>query len=244
MFSRALDEVQLVERELHDRGFVEGGLLQAGRSSNNPYNWARTTLEPPIDSPNAGQFESAADWIVDQAAMTQLHFLAWAATDYQREHHKLPAALSELVPTYFAALPIDPWTGRNFLYEPKGVPDRLRATGGEIEKNQPFVASAGRLDCRIVVNPRWDPDFEPVRVFAGTNRDVNANAPRSAPSFPAPAVAIPFAGGSQRFRREVPAQPGKNHPTAPGAKPATKSLDKSLAKPAGEPPGAKVPAKK
>jgi hypothetical protein len=244
MFSRALDEVQLVERELHDRGYVDVAFLKVGASSHSPWNWRRTTLEPPIDSPEGWQLESSADGVVNQAARTSLHFLAWAVADFRREHHKLPQSLSELVPTYFAELPIDPWTGRAFLYEPQGVPVFLNVAGQGWHANQPFVASAGGSQCRIVVNPSFGGALGPVRILTRQGHDVNASHQSEPLNFPAPALAIPSVGGAQKPDAKWPARPTSKPSTAPAGKPPAKPIDNLFTKPAVQPPAVGRPAGK
>ncbi|HET6326350.1 MAG TPA: hypothetical protein VFG04_16875 [Planctomycetaceae bacterium] len=152
MFATALDGVQLVERQLRERRFVDFD-WNAFEFLHTPWKWERMTLGPPNDSPNGSDWKAIPVWLVNQAATARMHFIVWAALDYRREHHKVPATLSELVPVYFTWLPIDPWTGRGFHYEPKGIPAPLRTlTGSEVPKDQPFLASGGAFDCRIDVN--------------------------------------------------------------------------------------------
>jgi hypothetical protein len=246
MFSRDLDEMQLVERELHDRGFVDASLITTNAYGKRPFGWVQGTLQPPTDSPDAFQWDSAAEWRVNQAARTSLHFLVWAAADYRREHHKLPAALSELVPTYFAALPIDPWTGRPFLYEPQGVPALLNVAGQGWHANQPFVASAGASECRIFVNEFLSGAVVPVRVVTSQGIDVNASRQSEMLDFPAPAVAIPsIESPTSKFRRNPePTKPTGKPSTVPAGKPPAKPVDKLLAKPSQRPPAEKAPTKK
>jgi hypothetical protein len=254
MFSRGLDEMQLVERDLHDRGFVNasifsnsmgGYLITADGFRQPPWKWQGTTLEPPVASPNGMSWMSIPPWRVNQAALSDLHFLAWAAADYRRAHNKLPAALSELVPTYFASLPVDPWTGRDFLYEPKGVPARLRSSGtGEVDENQPFLASAGASDCRIEINSIHGESISPVRIIDHSGTVRNSIADRLV-EFPAPALAIPsltvrqFPRESDQFPRKSDQPRGK-----PADRPPVKAVDNLLTKPGAKPSGGKSSPKK
>ncbi|HXY36550.1 MAG TPA: hypothetical protein VEI07_20100, partial [Planctomycetaceae bacterium] len=216
MFSRALDETQLAERELHDRRFVDATLLSSSAKGVRPWRWAQTTLEPPLDSPNGLRMESEAPWPAEQAAWSHLHFLVWAAADYRREHHRLPAALAELVPTYFAALPIDPWTGRNFQYEPQGVPARLHpAAGAEIEEKQPFIASAGPRDCEIVVSKQIGGWATEVRVLTRSGRELHAHSQQVPLDFPGPALAIPSVPGERKAFNSPPDKPAGKPGNAP-----------------------------
>jgi hypothetical protein len=204
IFSRSLEKTQIVERDLHDRGFVDPVLIDFDRL-DAPWKFERTTLQPPNNAP------TAVNWLVGSrrvthAAQGRLHFLAWAAADYRREHHKLPDRLQNLVPRYFAWLPIDPWNGREFLYEPKGVPWPMKALGQDLERDLPFIASAGERDCRIEVNPQ--PNAEgapPVRIIMGTGHKPNDNLNLQQPiEFPSPAVAIPYA---KLFGKPAPKRP-------------------------------------
>ena len=167
---------------------------------------------------------STPEWKVSRTASVRLHFLVWAVADYRREHHKLPDKLSELVPTYFAWLPIDPWTGRDFLYEPKGVPVRLFTSNGDhLEANEPFIASAGAADCRFIVN-HPGPGTWPVQIISREGRDMSNGAEFGHLQFPAPAVAIPNLNEPRKFLKEKPAKPAEKGPPKP--------VDRLLAKPA------------
>ena len=151
VYARVLDETQLVERELHNRGFVDAGLVSAGRWGV-PWAWLNTTFPPPDEAVDGALWRNNGESVVNRAALARLHFVAWALAGYRREHQQLPERLSALVPTYFAWLPVDPWTGSEFLYEPQGVPARLDSDFGDhLQALQPFVASAGRLGARIDV---------------------------------------------------------------------------------------------
>jgi hypothetical protein len=241
MFSRGLDEMQLVERDLHDRGFVNAGLITAD-FRQPPWKWQSTTLEPPIASPNGTSWMSTPTWRVSRAALSDLHFLAWAAADYRRAHGKLPGALSELVPTYFASLPVDPWTGRGFLYEPKGVPARLHSSGtGDLDANQPFLASAGASDYHIEINSIRAESISPVRIVDHSGTVMGFPSDRLV-EFPAPALAIPSLSGLQesadQVRRESD-QPRRK----PAEKPHAKPVGNLLANPA-LPPRGNAPSKK
>jgi hypothetical protein len=135
-----------------------------------------------------------------------MHFLVWAAVDYRREHHKLPDRLQNLVPQYFAWVPIDPWNGRDFVYEPKGIPLRMKAMFQELGRDQPFAASAGEQDCRIEINPQPNASgAPPIRILIGTGRNPNNN-PQEPIEFPSPTVAIPS--------EYPPSTPPGKHPSA------------------------------
>jgi hypothetical protein len=191
LFSTSLDAVQLVERQLRDRQFVDADLV-AFEHWRAPWKWERTTLPPPFDSPSGSDWMAIPASRVSQAALARMHFLAWAAVDYHREHHKLPATLAELVPTYFSTVPIDPWTGESFLWDPNGVGVRLSFQALQLGVNQPFIASGGSLGCRLVFSSIPGDRFPPIRVMTRSGRDNNAGRSEVQPlDFPAPALAIP-----------------------------------------------------
>lgn len=48
--------------------------------------------------------------------------IVWALEAYRLEHGQLQATLSDLVGPYLPKLPLDPYSGREFLYFPDGVP--------------------------------------------------------------------------------------------------------------------------
>ncbi len=235
MFSQSLDEMQLVERELRDRGFVDAGLITLN-GQQAPWKWERMTLAVPIDCPSGGTWMSTPEWKVSRTAAVRLHFLVWAVADYRREHHKLPDKLSELLPTYFAWLPIDPWTGRDFLYEPKGLPTALYTNDGDhVEANEPFVASAGASGCHFVVNHPGQ-GTAPVQILTREGRDLSTGPDFGHLQFPAPAVVIPSLNEPRKMLKERPAKPAEKRPPKP--------VDGLLAKPAEKLPDGKASSKK
>jgi ABC-type transport system involved in multi-copper enzyme maturation permease subunit len=74
---------------------------------------------------------------------------------YRLEHGKLPATLSELTDKYLPVVPLDPYSGRDFLYFPEGVPKALtevdaadlaeaQRRSSEMIPGQPGIWSTGR----------------------------------------------------------------------------------------------------
>jgi hypothetical protein len=226
LFATGLDEIQLVDRQLRDRGFVDPALIDTN-TRRAPWKWEQTTFMPPIDAVSGGWFRKFPENRVDRAARARLHFLVWAALDYRRQQERLPTELAQLVPTYFDWLPVDPWTGKDFLYEPQGVPDRLVASGFAVQKNEPFVASAGVEGCRIELNTERKfaiDDIQkslatPVHVVNRHGRDLRGVTL----DFPAPILPIPSS-----VRASLP----KTAPSAP-VKPQPKQAPpgKALVKP-------------
>jgi hypothetical protein len=226
IFSRSLDKMQIVERDLRNRGFVDPQLTESDRLAA-PWKFERTTLEPPNEAPGYGIFLMPTSR-VNSVAIARLHFLAWATVDYEREHHKLPATLQELVPQYFAWLPVDPWAGRNFAYLPKGAPLRIKSLIQTFDRNQPFIASAGQSDCRLEINPPHNPQgAPPVRIVTSGGLPLNDRLTLEEPiEFAVPAVGIPGRGSRTwpgAKSNAAPAQPpgklfGKPAPKQPTAK--------------------------
>jgi multisubunit Na+/H+ antiporter MnhB subunit len=64
--------------------------------------------------------------LIADARLTQV-FLALRC--YQLENGRLPKALDELAPKYFAQVPVDPFTEKPFVYEPDATPSRLFSVG-------------------------------------------------------------------------------------------------------------------
>jgi ABC-type transport system involved in multi-copper enzyme maturation permease subunit len=72
--------------------------------------------------------------------------LILALEAWKLEHGGLPGSLQELRGKYLGQLPVDPYAGGPFRYEPKGLPNYLAwrrpnsRDGGSIEPGRPFVA--------------------------------------------------------------------------------------------------------
>ena len=115
-----------------------------------PYSYWRTTLAPPDVVPN---LFTGPEHYVDGLAMVRMRLVRFML-DFKREHHKLPDSLHELVPAYFDKLPIDPWGGREFVYEPKGLVGQFHFKNCLLESGTPFLASAGMLDVQLVRQPK------------------------------------------------------------------------------------------
>ena len=106
-------------------------LLSAGRRGT-PWSWLDTTLRPPEEAVDAAWWRDTAQGAVNRAALARLHFLAWWLAGYRREHQQLPEQLSSLVPTYFSWLPVDPWTGSDFISSRWEFPRESTATSALI----------------------------------------------------------------------------------------------------------------
>ncbi len=106
-----------------------------------------TTLTAPewLHLPDRGPW-----YQVDRLALERMSLIALALADFKREHHKLPGSLASLVPAYFPHLPIDPWTGGDFIYKPEGLPQEISLSEGKLELRPPFLASAGLFDNQLV----------------------------------------------------------------------------------------------
>ena len=123
-----------------------------GTKNAIPYNYWRTTLAPPDVVAN---LFTGPEHYVDELAMVRMRLIELALLDFKREHHKLPDSLHELVPAYFEKLPIDPWGGREFVYEPKGISRPLQFKTCRVEAGTPFLASTGRVGCAARPAAEW-----------------------------------------------------------------------------------------
>ena len=71
--------------------------------------------------------------------------LQLAAEAFKAEHGQLPETLDELVGTYLDRLPVDPRTGRPFVYFPQGLPAPIRDVHETelMPANTPFLCAPG-----------------------------------------------------------------------------------------------------
>jgi hypothetical protein len=191
VFATHLSEAEAVESDLQDQGFVtmtaeRVAAWDRGNAARRKYE--RTTLAPPdlVEFPfwRPGEY-------VNRLAMERMNLIALAIADFKREHHHRPDTLRSLVPTYFPRLPVDPWTGGDFLYEPQGLPVDIFFEGGRLESGVPLLASAGMLDGRFVRRLTTRNGVSPLQI---TSRFGPEELPRiqGAPAnFPGPAVRLP-----------------------------------------------------
>jgi hypothetical protein len=98
--------------------------------------------------------------------------------------------VDELAPAYFSSMPIDPWTGQSFIWEPNGVAMPLFFQALRLEVKQPFIASGGSQRCRLILGNIPYDRSAPVRVMTRSGRDLNQQ-PQAILNFPAPALTIP-----------------------------------------------------
>ena len=117
-----------------------------------PYNYWRTTFAPPDVVAN---LFTGPEHYVDQLAMVRMRLIELALLDFKREHHKLPDSLHELVPAYFEKLPIDPWGGREFIYEPKGIPGPLHFKNLPHRIGNSFSGQCGHVGCAARPAAEW-----------------------------------------------------------------------------------------
>jgi hypothetical protein len=152
VFAHDLEQARLVERDLDTRGFVTATSERTAQWDKNtfPYNYWKTTLAPPDVVAN---FFTGPEHNVDELAIVRMRLIELALLDFKREHHKLPDSLHELVPGYFQKLPIDPWGGGEFIYEPKGISGSVQFETCRVEAGTPFLASSGKADARLVRRP-------------------------------------------------------------------------------------------
>jgi len=72
---------------------------------------------------------SKLTWYRRLLARLRLTRLMVAARCYSLEAGRLPDSLDALVPEYFDKLPLDPFSGKPFVYEPRANPPRIRSVG-------------------------------------------------------------------------------------------------------------------
>jgi hypothetical protein len=191
-YAADLQEAEAVESDLQSRGFVPMTPERVAhwyRGKAVPWKYWQTTLAAPevVQIPWWGP-----EQYVNRLATEQMDLIGLAIADETRVHHKRPDSLRALVPTYFQRLPIDPWTGTDFLYEPQGLPAEVFFNGGgKSAPGTPFLASAGWLDSQLVAGPtsqNGKASFEVVNRFGPAP---NAQVPGAPLSFSGPAVKLP-----------------------------------------------------
>ncbi len=88
--------------------------------------------------------------------------LVMALEAWKADHHgELPERLNQLVGPYLDKLPLDPYTSRDYVYEPHGIPPPDNSFRRNWELSKPFL---------------WSPG-ENVRPFTPARSDVNPNEP-------------------------------------------------------------------
>jgi hypothetical protein len=187
-FEADLREADEVQSDLKSQGFLTMTADRAARWNRRdaiPWKYWQTTLGEPdrIGFPFVGP-----ERYVDGLATERMGLIALALIDFKREQHKLPVSLRELVPIYFSQLPVDPWTGNDFLYEPKGLFAEIIFKGGRIDPWTPFLVSAGVWDSRLVQTQSGNPSYEVVDHLAPGNASQRHPGP---PTFSGPAVQLP-----------------------------------------------------
>ena len=97
--------------------------------------------------------------LVDMTAVQRATLIVLALQGWRLEHGALPKTLSELAPTWFAQVPVDPMTGMPFQYYPNGLSEPTtwldEMTGIYVRfalpPQRPFVEAEWRtLTCRRV----------------------------------------------------------------------------------------------
>ncbi len=152
VFAADLKEADAIRADLQNQGFVtmtpeRAARLNARLNVSGLRQFQPTTLTAPewLHLPYRGPW-----YQVDRLALERMYLVALALADFKREHHKLPDSLQSLVPTYFQHLPIDPWTGADFIYKPEGLSTEISFSGGKLEPRLPFLASAAMFDNQLV----------------------------------------------------------------------------------------------
>ena len=128
-----------------------------------PYSWLSTTeflrsrYHVYSDFPNFLVY--AADiYTLERAVKLQFALLA-----YRLDHGAYPAELDELLPKYLTEMPLDPYSGDEFQYEPNGLAGELDLGRGvpseQVEPDTPFFWSVGYRFARLT---SWQTTEQPV----------------------------------------------------------------------------------
>jgi len=113
-----------------------------------PWKWTFTTVAPfPLTS--AGAELRYLDLLTNLEVWRRATLLTIALEAWKVEHGGLPDRLEQLVGTYLAELPQDPWNGSNFGYRPEGFPNDVHFYGQTVDADEPLLWSVGALDGRI-----------------------------------------------------------------------------------------------
>jgi hypothetical protein len=187
-FEADLNETAEIDWDLNRQGFVTATPERVAQWSHDnlpPWKFERTTLDPP----EPVKLESwGAARRIDRLATERMYLIGLALADFQRVHEKLPNSLSALVPDYFERLPVDPWRGGQFIYEPRGVPTPIKYDDSEqFSSSKPFLASTGMLDTHYIRNRDADNTIE--SSFTATGEMKKRRGHRY---WPAPLVPLPF----------------------------------------------------
>lgn len=116
-----------------------------------PYPHERSLLEDTTLPPDMqGGFQLVMfNQFAGRAEAFRATILRLALADWLREHGRYPSSLSELVPTYFAEVPLDPISAGEFVYFPRGVTDDVSngLLGNEnvlyVKTKVPFLVTSG-----------------------------------------------------------------------------------------------------
>lgn len=143
-YAADLKQAEAVESDLQAQGFVAmtaERVARWNRVETVPWKYWRTTLVPPevVLIPWWGP-----EQYVNRLATERMDLIGLAMADETRVHHKRADSLRALVPTYFQRLPVDPWTGSDFVYEAQGLPAEIIFDGGKFTPGTPFLASGRR----------------------------------------------------------------------------------------------------
>ncbi|REK09444.1 MAG: hypothetical protein DWQ37_18580 [Planctomycetota bacterium] len=163
MADTAVDRVDLVENRLAGGDSVAAVLppwsgakfyIDLGTSGSrkpDPHTMLSTT---PLCPETVGSAGLGIAWgLARLANAKRTALLAMAAEAYRLDHGDWPQSLEELVPEYLSALPVDPYSGRAFVYFPEGPPAPLTSdqasrldnimTNSHIAPGQPCLWSSG-----------------------------------------------------------------------------------------------------
>lgn len=139
--------------------------------------WQRTTATD-VTMGDSGSWASLA--ALDETQRRALRLIL-AIKAWQIEHGELPKSLDQLVPAYFDRVPLDPWTGEPFGYEPAGFPIAFefeQPARFTARLGQPILWSAGASGLRLIyTDERGQPRYEIKRPRVNVNLGTAAAFP-------------------------------------------------------------------
>ncbi|MGE3316956.1 MAG: ABC transporter permease [Planctomycetaceae bacterium] len=133
---------------------------------DEPWKWWYTTIEPPsnwgTETSVYNLFNQSLHTTISRESRTRLMVLTSALVAYRLHEKHLPAQLEELVPSYLAKVPVDPWTGFDYCYYPEGLSEQLyKGRDQSIPARTPLIYSPGTARAEPVKFTPSKPGDEP-----------------------------------------------------------------------------------
>ncbi len=156
MTMREMDSCQQAQMALSAGKPIPQYILQATRQSPEPNRssgWQQMNPDGWINllnlNPNWAAKELVSAELVRRSTRIQMALAAW-----QLDHESLPGTLKELAGECLTKIPLDPYSGEEFVYFPDGVSEPLRHYDGNagemtvaLEAGKPFFWSSGTKVC-------------------------------------------------------------------------------------------------